>query len=672
MKVSKTFITALLLLTLPTLLSAQEKEHVCAQGKIKQQQKYALRKSSSEVRGDSTIDVTYYKLQITIDHSAKNLSGVATVAAKSQASALRSFFLELTSSLTVDSVKSSGQKLAFKRGDAQSQNRLVTTLPAPFNQGELFSVDIYYHGAPGSSGFSSFVFSEHAGEPAIWSLSEPYGASDWFPCKDVPSDKADSSDVWITCDASLKVASNGVLEGIIDNGDGTHTFKWKNDQPIAQYLISVALANYEIYTNEFEYEAGKSMEMMHYNYPENFTAVRKNQLDKTVAMLRVFSEDFGPYPFLEQKYGHAEFGWGGGMEHQTISSMGAYGESIVAHELAHQWFGDKITCKDWHHIWLNEGFATYAEALYKEAAYGIASYHAEMASNMDHAKYAQGSIYVENIDPDLPGVVWEIFDSARSYSKGSVVLHMLRGIVGDALFFQILKTYAADAEMAYGVATTEDFQRIAETVSGKELSYFFHEWIYGENFPRYVYDWSVSALGSDSFKVKIDISQEGNTSPAFFVMPIQLRVKTSRGDTLLTAFNDQQPQSFEFVIGGEPSQLEFDPNNWILKEVSPLVPVEDVPNGVKGFSLGRNYPNPFNPGTKLQYYLPRASEVSLKIYNSLGQEVRVLVAAYQPNGSKIVRWDGRSHSGQPMPSGLYFYRLATGEATLSRKMLLLR
>ncbi|MCB0751900.1 MAG: M1 family metallopeptidase, partial [Ignavibacteriae bacterium] len=381
-------------------------------------------------------------------------------------------------------------------------------------------------------------------------------------------DKADSSEVWITADEFFVAVSNGNLIAEINNGDGTKTYKWKNSYPIAHYLISLAMTNYTLYEKQFDYEPNKFMPVAHYNYPENLDDQRKLNLDKTTQMLQVFSNLFGPYPFLTEKYGHAEFGWGGGMEHQTISSMGSFGESIVAHELAHQWFGDKITCKDWQNIWLNEGFATYSEALFVEAAYGKVAYHNYIQNEMGSsdkwwtAKGAVGSIYVQNINS-----IGEIFNGARSYSKGATVLHMLRKVVGDENFFNSLKTYLASPSLAYNVATTEDFKNVCEDVTQMDLDYFFNEWIYGENYPNYSYNWGFKDLGNNQFSIQLNLNQRQNSNPTFFTMPIDIRVNTTLGDTTLPIFNDQQIQNFDFIVLGQPNSLEVDPEIWILRDI---------------------------------------------------------------------------------------------------------
>lgn len=543
-----------------------------------------------------------------------------------------------------------------------------------YNIGEEFEVDITYNGTPGSSGFGSFEFNEHGPEgnkePAIWTLSEPYGSSDWWPSKDTPADKADSSDVWITADDYFVSVSNGVLDDEIDNGDGTKTYKWHNSYPIAHYLISLAMTNYQVYQNDFEYEPGKFLPVVHYNYPENFDDTRKQNLDKTNDMLEVFSNLFGPYPFLNEKYGHAEFGWGGGMEHQTISSMGAYFESIVSHELAHQWFGDKITCKDWQNIWLNEGFATYSEALFDEFFHGKSAYQDKISSEMGTpdqtwtAKSASGSIFVQDISS-----VGQIFNGARSYAKGAVVLHMLRKVVGDDNFFNILKTYIAHPDLAYNVAVTEDFQTVCEDVSGQNLDYFFNEWIYGENYPKYSMEWNSNNLGNDKYKVDLNISQQSQSNPTYFTMPIDIKISTNTGDTTVTIFNNQLSQNFEIDVNGQPNQIQLDPDNWILKDIIGVTNVQDDNQNVPvQFSLKQNYPNPFNPTTTIEYSIAKSNSiVSLIIYDILGKEVSTLVKKVQNKGTYNINFDASE-----LTSGIYYYKLKAENFSQTNKMVVIK
>jgi aminopeptidase N len=591
--------------------------------------------------GDEQIDVNYYNINLSLNYEAKNLIGKVTVQFKSNVSGLRTFFLDLNNVLKIDSVELGGRKIFFNQTNSK---KVELEMPTPLALDQVAAATIYYRGTPATAnGFGSFTFGtiNQGKSRAIYSLSEPYGSSDWFPCKDNPADKADSSDVSITADPYFVSVSNGILTGTILNNDGTKTYRWKNRYPIAPYLISVTCSNYTQYNNYFKYSPNDSMLVSHFVQPDNFTPTIKARLDLTPAMLRTFTEKFGPYPFLKEKYGHAEFGWGGGMEHQTCSSMGAYGESLIAHELAHQWFGDKITCQNWEHIWLNEGFATYGEALWAEATRGKAGYDAFITGQLERAKLSKGSIFVRDITN-----VSNIFNSNRTYGKGCCVLHMLRGIVGETAFATILKTYAT-SKHAYNNATTEDFQAIAEAVSGQKLDYFFKQWIYGENFPTYVGTWGATSASGNTSRISLTLNQTTSTTePAFFTMPIQLGVKTNLGDTIITIFNNQASQTFTFEVRGISQNLTLDPNNWILKNADMKQLVTALP--ATGESLLNVFPNPASNQITVRYTVEKPGTVRLTLRNMIGQTVQVLKNEWAATGDYFL-----TESTQHLASGVY-------------------
>lgn len=702
--------------------------------------------------GDSKIDVVYCKLNLTITFSPNFLYGDVTINLKVDTSSTSNLFLDLVDYISVDSVFLNGEVTTFNH----SNNILTIDLDRVYVQSEMLNVRIIYSGDGGPNGFGRFKFGAHDGNPVLATLSEPFGSSHWWPCKDTPGDKIDSADIWITVDQSLIPVSNGTLKEIVDNGNGTHTYKWSERYPIAQYLISVTVTDFHQYNTYYNYSLTDSMIITHYIYPENFNNGLQSLLDETSAMMEVFSDKFGEYPFIEEKYGHAEYTgvFGGAMEHQTCTSMGFWNQDVVAHELAHQWFGDKITCKDWHHIWLNEGFATYLEAVYEEAKNGFNSYQSKIQSEMDFAKTATGTIWVQDIND-----IGEIFSGSRSYAKGAVVLHMLRGVVGDEVFFNILNSYINNPPLVYGVATTEDMQAVAENVYGQSLTYFFREWIYGENFPVYNLWWTYLQTSGNNYTVQLNITQDSNPNPLFFTMPVQIEFGTSAGDTLITLFNNEQNQNFEFELTGEPQTINFDPGNWILKTVNSIMPVEvinfhgyldysdiilewttrteintqgfevqrssdgvtfstigfvegtggnsstnnytfideDVTGDllyrlkhidndgnfsysfaievsgfqVNNFELLQNFPNPFNPATKIKYIVAEEGFVTLKVYDILGNEIATLVQEEKPVGIYEVDF-GDESTARALSSGVYFYRLKAESFTDTKKMLLIR
>ncbi len=658
----KIFLIPFFLLT--SILLAQQEIPIWVKSEMNRAEK-KLSVSKINYPGDSRFDVKYYKLDLRINHQNQTIAGNVRIDALSDTNNLNTIFIDLASSLIVDSIKMGNNILSFSR----NSDKIFINLNSSFNKGQKFSITIYYNGVPSTSGFGSFTFgTRQGGNPSIFTLSQPYGTKDWWPCKDTPGDKADSADIWFTVSNPLKAVSNGKLISVNNNGDGTSTYKWKVSYPIAQYLISLAASDFVQYDNYYRYSELDSMPVNHFLYPETFSISMKNLLDLTPEMIEVFAQRFGEYPFIREKYGHAEFGWSGGMEHQTCSSMGFWSDWIIAHELAHQWYGDAITCKDWNNIWLNEGFATYSEGLWAEAKQGIQAYNSFISGKMGIAKSAVGSVYVTDISS-----VGSIFNYARTYAKGAIILHMLRGIVGDSVFFNILRTYTYHPSVAYGVAVTEDFQQIAEAVSGKDLDYFFNQWIYGENYPKYMVGWSTNQVSDTLTYLNVQINQQMNSNPAFFTMPIQMLVKRfGLSDTTVILFNNQQNQNFQVPIRGAITSVQFDPNNLILKDVTLAYDNDD--NYISlDYKLNQNYPNPFNPSTRISWQSSVGGWQTLKVYDVLGNEVATLVDEYREAGIHETEFNVQETSrGVSLPSGVYFYQLKAGDFVQTKKMILLR
>src|SRR5690606_35865544 len=311
----------------------------------------------------------------------------------------------------------------------------------------------------------------------------------------------------------------------------------------------------------------KKMPVEFYSYP-NLTQNAKLDWAPTVEMIEFYANLFGEYPFIDEKYGMATFGWtSGAMEHQTLSSMGyltvtgnGYFEPVVAHELAHQWFGDAVSPATWKDIWLNEGFASYSEALWEEHKGGPESLIDYMRKE-DYG-YFFGTVY----DPQ-----GDIF-SSTVYQKASWVLHMLRGVVGDEKFFEIVRTYYE--EYKYKTATTAQFIAVCEKVAGQNLGYFFEQWVYkGTGRPSYEYSWVADEYdgqeGTDAYMLRLTLEQkqEGKDNWELFKMPVKITVLTDKGEQELSFFNDQKRQVFAHPVKGKPLKVYIDRDSWILKKV---------------------------------------------------------------------------------------------------------
>ncbi|UCE08189.1 MAG: M1 family metallopeptidase, partial [bacterium] len=554
--------------------------------------------------GRYDFDVTYYRLDLNINPSTEILSGNVTMEALSNISGLNQITLDFYDNMLVDSVLSEGILLIYKHVN----NELIITLAHDYNIGELFKVTTYYSGRPvEEGGFASFNFNFHQEVPIISTLSEPFGSPTWWPCKDDPADKADSVDIIVTVPNSLVVASNGTLIRETENGDGTKTFFWSERYPISTYLVSLAITNYEIFSDYYRYSEDDSMEVIYFVYPEDLEKARED-FNVTVDMIAYYSLVFGEYPFIEEKYGIAEFPWSGAMEHQTCTSYGARlirGDHrydwINAHELAHQWFGDLITMKYWSHIWLNEGFASYAEALWAENIGGIAGYHNYLIS-LDQGFFPTSVFVYDSTN------IGSLF-SRTVYDKGAWVLHMLRYVMGDQAFFRSLKNYRETS--AFGNATTENFRDVCEVEYKGDLDWFFEQWVYRFFRPRYEYNWYNSTAGADH--VVILTIDQVQTNTGLFKMPLDIVLTTASYETTIVVWDSLATRTFQFVLDEKVTDLQVDPDNWVLKYLQYRPPIKSI-------SLFQNFPNPFNSVTSIQYELPYKGTVTLDIYNVLGQK----------------------------------------------------
>jgi len=490
-------------------------------------------------------DVHWYDLDLTFTPQLSRVTGMVRMRGTVVNGPISTVDLDLNASMTATAVWSNDIPSSYSRtGDVIS-----VSLGSSYATGAALDIRVAYQGIPVAG---SFGYSITNGRQLIWSLSEPYGARTWWPCKDVPEDKADSVTIRFTVPTGLKTASNGTLLSSTDNGSQAVT-RWRESHPIAPYLVSIASYPYTQTLDWYRPSPTDSMRIDFFNYPETAPSVAPIQA-RVKDMLGAFSTRFGPYPFFDEKYGHAQFNFGGGMEHQTCTSLGSFAEFVVAHELAHQWWGDMVTCRDFHHIWLNEGFATYGEALWAESQGGPAAYHADLALNK---YYGPGSVWVPN---DLDEA--RIFSSDLSYDKGSWVLHMLRHVLGDAAFFASLAQYRSSHQ--YGTAVTEDFRDACESASGRDLDAFFQQWVYGERYPIYRADWT-SAPAAGGYDVTLTLEQRQGWQ--LFTMPVDVRIQTAGGPRDFVVPDSLASQTFVLHVDAQPLSLAIDPDDWILRQL---------------------------------------------------------------------------------------------------------
>ncbi|MCW3091939.1 MAG: Peptidase family [Ferruginibacter sp.] len=495
-------------------------------------------------------DVKYYRCEWEVDPAIRYIKGKVT-AYYTITSATNNISFDLMSPLVADSVKQHNALL----GKSQANNTLTINFPVVVNAGTLDSVSIFYQGVPPNTGFGSFIQSTHSNTPVMWSLSEPYGSRDWWPCKNGLDDKADSIDILVTNPIGYRAAGNGILQSETINAGGTKiTAHWKHRYAIATYLICFAVTNYSVFNNTVQLSTG-ILPMQTYCYPESLSSFQTGTIN-TLNAMQLYDTTFGPYPFMNEKYGHVQFGWGGGMEYQTSTFVVNIGESLCAHELGHQWFGDKITCGSWKDIWLNEGFATHLASMYMEKKYPANIISTRQSEINNITSQTGGSVEVSDTND-----VNRIFDSRLSYTKGSHLLYMLRWKLGDVIFFNALRNYQTDPAIVYGFARTADLKKHLEQASGQNLTNFFNQWYSGQGYPTYNVQWSNSGSGNVWIKMNQVTS---HTSVPFFELPVALKFSNATQSATVIVNNTSNGEVFTKSIGFVADAVVIDPEAWLI------------------------------------------------------------------------------------------------------------
>ncbi len=609
------------------------------------------KKTRSQLFTDSTIDIKFYHLDVQIAVDSHYIAGSVYIKLQPTINNLNSLKLNLHSSMIVDSV-------TIDAASYSSMNDILSIgLTNNYNIGDDIGIKIFYHGIPIlANATKGLRYETHgANEPIISTLSTPFLSHYWWPCKDGPTDKADSVYIDIGIKDSviqgipLMAVSNGILDAVDSSSGVQKIFKWKHRYPIVPYYVMAAISNYRT-INQTYTGANSTFPLIYYvfdsTYNQNLLGISQipDALDKYIEL-------FGDYPFKNEKYGMTELGYYGAIENQTnsiINSMDTSWYYTSVHELAHQWFGDMITCADWHHGWMNEGFASYAEALVSEHLYGFSSYKNYMSS---YEWYNGGTVYLPQDTS-----AFNIFQGII-YFKGAYVLHMLRGALGDPLFFNCLKTYATSNQFTYRHATTEDFRQVCESVSGQNLGYFFDQWIYDQYYPKYRYNFkSQPSLSSTT----VTINQQQGISNGWrpiFNMPLQIKFQfATNTDTLITVINDQQSQTYYFNFADSVINMSIDPNNWVLKNV-----IYD-PNIYVGIDEIKDQPHiEIYPNPTSQLIIISTSNLKNSTYSITDLSGRkILIGTFMSSHTSINMAD--------FPAGLYL--LEIGEEKLFRYKIL--
>lgn len=508
-------------------------------------------------------DVLHYDLVLPLNMTETAFSSASlTMTARSLVGQLSQIALDLDDNdgrLVVSNVTDMFNDIPLTFDHSGDLNRIIINLNTPLTTGTTFSLRIQYGGVPDTNhnDYFSYVATTHAAEPIVQTFSQPYSARSWWPCKDIPEDKATFS-AHITCPLGLTAISNGSLVQVTHPTSTTQTFHWNEAHPMATYLASVTCTNYEIITATYTSLDGlTTMPVAHCVYPENLPPNGTESLAGTLLYLRLLSEMFGEYPFIDEKYYNVVAEFPGGMEHQTCTMIyagGLYnnGMSLInAHEIAHQWFGDYVTTEHYDHLWLNEGFATYCEALVTEKLSGRAAYH-NLVNNWT----------TSDIEPII-GPSADKFRGTVVYRKAGFVLHMLRRVVGDEFFFQAIRNYLSDPRQADGTALTADLQRHFEELHGQPLDWFFDQWLTRASRPQYRWAWRL-ASGTNGPEAHIWVDQTQADAP--YTMPMELALNYAGPHTEpKIIWIDRSPQTFKIPLtNSNIENINWDPENWVL------------------------------------------------------------------------------------------------------------
>ncbi|MFM9987948.1 M1 family aminopeptidase [Flavobacterium sp.] len=598
-------------------------------------------------------DITYHKMEFTVDPTVYFISGKVTTTFTALSN-MTTVTFDFANELTASSVKQGATNLSFVEN---TNNELVITLPTTITSGNSATVEITYSGAPPVNGFDAFTTTTHgsgaSSKAVLYTLSEPYGARDWWPCKQDLNDKVASIDVYITAPSEYVSVSNGIEPEAPVTVGANKTTHFHHGYPIPAYLIAIAVTNYSVYNQQagLGTVASPFYPLINYSYPET-AAANQTSMAITPTILNFYESIIGPYAFRNEKYGLCQFSWGGGMEHTTVSFMtaggsGAYSRSLIAHETAHQWFGDKITCGSWKDIWLNEGITEYMSGCVVENLDGATSFVTWKNDKINSITGAtNGNLYLT--DAQITNVN-RIFDYRLTYNKGSMVANMLRFKMGNTNFFQALRNYLSDPTLAYAYALTPQFQAKLETIYGSSLQEFFNDWVYNEGYPTY----TINAFNSGAGQATVQISQtQSDASVSYFEMPVPVRLTGASGQQLDVVLNNTtNGQSFVVPVGFTVTGVQFDPNKDIISRNSTAI--LSVSNFNYDTALNM-YPNPASDILTIDFPTNMTLQ-KVSLYNALGQK------SLETNQNKI--------NVSSLSTGMYIVNFETSEGTFHKNFI---
>ncbi len=586
-------------------------------------------------------DVRNYNINLSLNPDTGFINGKVTIIFEVTKNNIQNIIINLNG-LQIDSVIQRNNNLNFTR----QQNEVNISLNQYMQTGNIDSFSVFYQGVPIKG---MYFRNGRYNNRVIYTHNEPFDAQYWIPCKDDPADKS-LIDIRVTVPQKFTAASNGSIIETTQVGLNEMCYHWREIYPISTYLIFVTAAEFDVVNDIFNWNYIE-MPVQYYIYPEDLSR-GESALTNTIEMLDFFSDYIGIYPFILEKYAMVEapFQEAGAMENQTISLMDEPiidNESVIAHELAHQWWGDAVTLTSFDNIWLNEGFATYFDALFVEHKYGEEAFRQRMVSSGSNAGN-DGSVVYPIFNPPIK----YLFGSAV-YHKGAWVLHMLRNELGKDVFKSIVRAYYNN--FSYGNATTEDFRIQCENVSGKSLITFFNQWVYSGGIPNIFASWNQN-------KKIVNIQLDQLQLETVYELNLDIKLIGVTRDTTFSVDLNSKNQDFTIAYFEPITQLIVDPDKKILNIDNS--PVYSIPISSE---LIRLYPNPFNSELNIFYRVDRFQNVKIELWDILSKKVYTIMDEKKRIGTHSI-----SYQANEIASGMYFCVLRSESNIDKRKVIFIK
>ncbi|HKI47295.1 MAG TPA: M1 family metallopeptidase [Balneolales bacterium] len=521
-----------------------------------------------------TFDLLNLKLKLHFDMSKKAVSGEATETLLPLRMQMDSLSLNAVG-MKINRVSLNDKQLGFTYNDTT----LTIELGHPYSLDDTLSLVIDYYTQPVKG--LTFIEPDSAypdRHPEVWSQSEAEDARYWYPCHDYPDDFA-TSEMIVTVPDTWTVISNGALKNVSpDKTTGEKTFDWVEAHPHVIYLNSVIAGIFNRYEDHYG-----NIPIYYYSDPKYGDLIRKN-FSREPDVLRFYSKVTGQ-PYVWEKLAlttTTDFIWGGEENvsaitltdntiHDQYAEPQVSSTSLIAHESAHQWFGDLLTCRSWADAWLNEGFATYFEAMYQEHAFGEDEFSYEMYLNHRRTIVADNRERIPTVRDRYHDPI-DMFGT-YIYPRGASVLHMLRGILGDSLFFKAIRHYVA--ENKYQNVDTHDFADAVREATGYNLYWFFNEWLYKAGHPKFEVSHQYDST-KHLLTVRVRQFQKVDSLTPVYRMPVDIYIQTIHDTLWKKVWVDSLKNTFIFSVPGKPKMVNFDENHWLLAEVYPHKSLDEL------------------------------------------------------------------------------------------------